>query len=68
MLFTVLSNTNIQEMARCSVTDSNNDQLYKKPECHEEKGKINAHLEQDKLTGATNVLVDKLHMPVFAMF
>jgi hypothetical protein len=36
-------NTNIQEMARCSVTDSNNDQLYKKPECHEEKGKINAH-------------------------
>ena len=47
-------NTNIQEMARCSVTDSNNDQLYKKPECHEEKGKINAHLEQDKLTGATN--------------
>ena len=26
----------------------------KKPKCHEEKGKINAHLEQDKLTGATN--------------
>ena len=25
-----------------------------KPKCHEEKGKINAHLEQDKLTGATN--------------
>jgi hypothetical protein len=36
------------------VTDSNNDQLYKKPECHEEKGKIIVHLEQDKLTGATN--------------
>ena len=51
---TYLRNTNTQEMVKCSVTDSNNDQLYKKPECHEEKGKINAHLEQDKLTGATN--------------
>ena len=51
-------NTNIQEMARCSVTDSNNDQLYKNPECHEEKGKINAHLEQDKLTGATNAKLE----------
>jgi len=47
-------NSNIQEMARGSVTDSNNDQLCKKPECHEEKGKINAHLKQDNLTGATN--------------
>jgi hypothetical protein len=41
-------------MARCGVTDINNDQLCKKPKCHEEKGKINTHLEQDKLTGATN--------------
>jgi hypothetical protein len=47
-------NTNTQEMARCGVTDINNDQLCKKPKCQEEKGKINVHLEQDKLTGVTN--------------
>jgi hypothetical protein len=49
-------------MARCGVTDINNDQLCKKPKCHEEKGKINAHLEQDKLTGATNAKLG--HIPV----